>query len=72
MNHRRKLLVAIGASVLTAPLSGLTQEAASAPLTRKISNWKALGGPEAPIEVVTRTPAAREVILDYGFVPYRN
>ena len=54
------------------PVGGLTRAQALELFTGKIVNWKALGGPAARIEVVTRTPGhgSLEIMSPYlGIAP---
>ena len=53
-------------------VSGLTRTQLLAVFTGKTTDWKALGGPAAPIEVVTRTPghSSLEIVSQYlGVAP---
>lgn len=49
------------------PVSGLTRAQLLAVFTGKVANWKALGGRDAPIEVVTRsaTRSSLEIVAQY-------
>jgi phosphate transport system substrate-binding protein len=54
------------------PVGGLTRAQAFELFTGKIANWKALGGPDARIEAVTRTPgrSTLEIVPHYlGIAP---